>query len=362
MHETLPDLVIGKLKINPPFILGGMGVRVTEHKLCAAAANTGMAGTIASVGLGHNAVKGRNYVQGSNNALAKEIKLARKLTKGVIGVNIMVALTNYAEMCTTAAKEKADYIISGAGLPMKLPEYVGESDIALIPIVSSGRAAKILCNKWLTSYNRLPDAFVVEGVDAGGHLGFNMAEVEAWNEDSHVRVCKEVLQVAKDYEEISGKHIPVIAAGGIFDGNDIGKMLAIGCEGVQMATRFVTTEECQAPDNFKQAIINSTIDDMVIIKSPVGMLGRAIKSPFTERVNAGETIPFKCPFHCISVCKPKEVPFCIAVALLNAVDGDIDNGVMMAGHNAYRVKEILPIKKLVDELTSEAVAYLNRAK
>ena len=360
MLEKLPDLVIGKLRINPPFILGGMGVRLTEHKLCSAAANTGMAGTIASVGLGHYAVKGKNYVNGSNSALAEEIKLTRSLTNGVIGVNIMVALSNYAEMCTTAAKEEADYIISGAGLPLKLPEYVGDSPIALIPIVSSGRAAKILCNKWHTSYNRLPDAFVVEGVEAGGHLGYNQKEIDVWNEDSLERVCKEVIQVAKEYEDMTGKHIPVIAAGGVFDGNDIGRMLEIGCEGVQMATRFVTTVECQAPDNFKQAIIDSTIDDMVIIKSPVGMLGRAIKSPFTERVNAGETIPFNCPFHCISVCKPKEVPFCIAVALLNAVDGDIDNGVMMAGQNAYRVKEILPIQTLVDELTNEALAYLNK--
>jgi NAD(P)H-dependent flavin oxidoreductase YrpB (nitropropane dioxygenase family) len=357
--NKLPSLKIGRLDINPPFILGGMGVRITNHVLAAAVANLGMAGTIASVGLCDRKTKREQYASASNAALIKEIRAARELTKGVIGVNIMVALTNYEELAKTAAKENVDYIISGAGLPLDLPELTKGSNTALIPIVSSVRAADIILKKWRKKYDRLPDAFIVEGALAGGHLGYNLKEIDGWNKDSLADICKEIILLCKEIEKETGQHIPVIAAGGLYDGADIAKMLKIGVEGVQLATRFIATIECSIPDKIKQALIKSRKDDIVVINSPVGLPGRVLKNKFVERILRGEKMKFDCPYHCLKTCTPETAPFCIAEALVNAYEGDFDNGIIMPGSNAYKIKKIVPVKELVDTLVNETIQNMN---
>ncbi|HEY3297059.1 MAG TPA: nitronate monooxygenase family protein [Armatimonadota bacterium] len=358
--KTLPTLKIGKLSINPPFILGGMGVRSSDHPLVAAVANCGMAGTIASVGLVQNECRGQAYVEASNEGLFEEIRKARALTKGPVGVNIMVALTNYDELVKTAVKAGVDYIISGAGLPLNLPTLAKGSDVCLIPVVSSARTAEIICKRWLSRDDRLPDAVVVEGAMAGGHLGYSLDEVSGWGARSLETICSEVIAVCKKYEEKIGKHIPVIAAGGVFDGSDIARLLKIGVEGVQMATRFLATDECTLPRNCKQLILDSKKEDMAIIKSPVGMPGRAIRNELVRRVERGEKLPISCPYHCLRTCSPGEASFCIADALIKAHKGDAEFGLLMAGANAYRIKEIVPVKKLIDDLVAETLAALEK--
>ena len=239
--KKLPPLKVGNLIIDPPFILGGMGVRITDHNLVSAVADCGMAGTIASVGLCKTGTKKENYVEESNKALISEIKKTRELTKGIIGINIMVALTNYAELVKTAINENIDYIACGAGLPLDLPRLAKKGKTFLIPIVSSSRAVEIICKRWLKKYDRLPDAIIVEGALAGGHLGFKRDVIFNWNQNNLIAICKDVIQICKQYEEKTGKYIQVIVAGGIFNGEDIARFLKIGIAGIQMATRFITT-------------------------------------------------------------------------------------------------------------------------
>jgi nitronate monooxygenase len=317
-----------------------------------------MAGTIASVGLVRGECKGRAYVEESNAGLIEEIRKSRELTNGIVGVNIMVALTNYDELVRTAVAEKVDYIISGAGLPLALPALAKDSGVPLMPLVSSARAADIVCTRWLGRDNCLPDAIVVEGALAGGHLGFSMEEVAEWDERTLESVCAEVISVARKYETQTGKHIPVIAAGGVYDGTDIARLLRVGVEGVQIATRFLATDECSLPANCKQLIIDAKEEDMVVIKSPVGLPGRAVRNELVERTLRGEKSPISCPYHCLRTCNPLEALFCIAAALVGAHEGDDKNGLIMAGRNAYRIHEIVPVRQLVDELVAEASAAL----
>lgn len=358
--DALPTLKIKNLKINPPFILGGMGVRSTDHPLVSAVANCGMAGTIASVGLVGGECRGKAYVDASNEGLLEEIRLSRELSDGIIGVNIMVALTNYDELVKTAVSAKVDYIISGAGLPLGLPALAKDSGVCLIPIVSSARTAEIICKRWWSRDGVLPDAIVVEGALAGGHLGLSREEVSQWTDYTLGEVCADVIQVARKYEDETGKHIPVVAAGGVFDGADIARLLNIGVEGVQMATRFLATDECSLPLNCKQLIVDAERDDMMIINSPVGLPGRAVRNELVEKILRGETFPISCPYHCLKTCNPATVPFCIAAALISAHDGDDKNGLIMAGYNAYRIHEIVPVRKLVDQLVAETQIALSQ--
>jgi len=286
-------------------------------------------------------------------ALKKEIRKARQMTQGVLGVNIMVALTNFADMVKTAIDEGIDIIFSGAGLPLNLPQYLKKTDhTKLVPIVSSPRAAAVLTRRWVERYNYVPDAFVVEGPLAGGHLGFN-AEQLTDSDYALEKIIPKVIAEVKVSEEKYQKSIPVIAAGGVYSGADIKKFLELGVSGVQMATRFVTTDECDAAPEFKKAYLKSKKEDLVIIKSPVGMLGRAIKNKFISDVAEGKNKPFKCPFHCITTCDYQKSPYCIALALINAQRGNLKQGFAFSGANAYRAKEIIPVKKLIDSLVQE---------
>lgn len=345
---------IGDLEIPVPIVQGGMGVGISLSNLASAVANNGGVGVIATVGIGLITNKPyKNYRQVNIDALREEIRKARKMSNGIIGVNIMVALTNYADMVNTSIEEGIDVIFSGAGLPLDLPKYLPEGcKTKLVPIVSSGRAAQILATKWKQNFNYLPDAFVLEGPKAGGHLGYKYEQID----DERFQLenlIPDVLKVAKELENQHGKHIPVIVGGGIYTGADIRKFIEMGAEGVQMGTRFVATHECDASTEFKEMYVKARKEDVTIIKSPVGMPGRVIINQFVRDMEAGKQRPVKCRHHCIHTCDFRTTPFCIADALLEAQTGRLENGFAFTGSNVHLVHEIVSVAEVFESLKKE---------
>lgn len=349
-------LRIGSLTAPLPVIQGGMGVGISLSSLAAAVAEEGGIGTIAAVGIGMSEPDVyTNFVEANVRALRREIRKAREKTRGILAVNVMVAMTNYAEMVRTAVEEKVDLLLSGAGLPLDLPRYLGEGAATrLAPIVSSGRAAALLCKRWMDRFGVLPDAVVVEGPLAGGHLGFKPEDLSLPRNALEVLV-PEVVEAVKPFEDLVGRPIPVVAAGGVYTGADILAFERLGAAGVQMATRFVTTFECDAAAAFKQAYLDAGPEDLRIIQSPVGLPGRAIGNAFLDAVEAGEKTPFRCPYHCISTCDYQKAPYCIALALVNAQKGNLRSGFAFAGANAHRARGILSVKQTVEALRREYV-------
>ncbi len=360
----MKSIKIGNLNINIPIIQGGMGVGISLSGLASAVANQGGVGVISAAGLGviYNE-HSKDYNEASIYGLKEEVRKAREATKGVIGVNVMVAMSNFADMVSTAISEKVDIIFSGAGLPLSLPSFLKPDSVTkLAPIVSSARAAKVLCEKWLANYNYIPDAIVVEGPKAGGHLGYAADQLEDQNY-SLEHILPEVVEVVKEFSAAHSCNIPVIAGGGIYTGADINKIMELGADGVQLGTRFVTTEECDADIAFKQSYIDAKESDIEIIQSPVGMPGRAIHNGFLERIKSGETHPKSCPFNCIKTCKVERSPYCIMLALYNAFKGKLSRGYAFAGSNAWRAQKIESVKELFATLTreyDEAIANLKR--
>ncbi len=350
----LNELRIGDLVSRLPIVQGGMGVRISMAGLASAVANEGGIGVISAAVPGiHEPDFATNSAEANIRALRNEIRKARKMTDGVLGVNVMVALSDFGAMVRTSIEEGIDIVFSGAGLPLDLPGYlVGQAKTKLAPIVSSARAARILCQKWLARFNYLPDAMVVEGPKAGGHIGFKAEQIDDPNFTLD-HLVTEVIAALEPFEAEHKKKIPVIAAGGIYNGEDIHRYLELGAAGIQMGTRFVATHECDADVAFKQAYVDSREEDMVVIKSPVGMPGRAIRNEFTEAVAQGRKKPFKCPFHCIKTCDSSKSPYCIALALGNARKGKLKHGFAFAGKNAYRVDRIVSVKELMRTLMEE---------
>jgi len=350
----LNPLQIGDLTASIPIIQGGMGVGISLSGLAAAVANCGGVGVIASAGIGMSEPDFfSDFVEANTRGLRKEIRKAREAAEGIIGVNIMVAMTNYADIVRTAIEEGIDIIFSGAGLPLKLPQYrPPESKTKLVPIVSSARATSLLCKHWKERFDYLPDAIVVEGPLAGGHLGFHSDQIDDPNYALE-KLIPEVIAAVKPYEEKYGCKIPVIAAGGIYTGADILKFIKLGAAGVQMGTRFVVTEECDASEDFKQTYLASSEEDIMIIKSPVGLPGRVIRNEFVEAMNRGEKEPFQCPYHCIITCDYHHTPYCIALALIQAQRGKFRHGFAFAGANAWRTEKIVKVKELIDSLVKE---------
>jgi nitronate monooxygenase len=349
----LPHLQIGNLVAKYPIIQGGMGVGVSLSGLASAVANCGGIGVISCAQIGFREENFELNARDANiNAIRKEIRKARKLSpKGVLGVNIMVAMQNYEEMVRTSIEEGIDIIISGAGLPLSLPKLVENSNTKIAPIVSSGKAANIILKLWLKRYNKIPDFVVVEGPEAGGHLGFSVDQLSQKLQLSDI--VKEVIETVRPYEEEYNVKIPVIAAGGIYTGQDIAKFLNIGAAGVQMATRFVATNECDAHINFKMAYLNSKKEDIIIVKSPVGMPGRAIRNKFINKTFEGRIAPTKC-YYCIKKCDVKTTPYCITCALIEAVEGNTDEGLVFTGSSAYRLNKIVSVRELMNELVEDA--------
>lgn len=347
-------LNIGDLKIRVPIIQGGMGIGISLSKLASAVANMGGVGIIATVGIGLTGKQtGEGYKKSNIDAIREEIRKARALTPGVLGVNIMSVLTNFSDMVRISMEEKIDIIFSGAGLPLDLPSYLVEgAKTKLVPIVSSGRAASIIAHKWQQNYNYLPDAFVVEGPKAGGHLGFKADALQDISNKLE-NLVEEVVKVAQEIKEKFNKEIPVIAAGGIFTGSDINEIMKKGATGVQLGTRFVATEECDASSEFKQAIVDASEEDVQIIKSPVGMPGRSIFNRFLQEAKDGERRPKVCKHNCIRSCNPKTTLYCISEALLSAFKGNLKDGFAFVGSNAGKVKEISTVEQVFNELHDE---------
>jgi nitronate monooxygenase len=348
------ELKIGDLVAKIPIIQGGMSVGISLSGLASAVAEEGGIGVIgtAMIGMSESDLYS-NGLEANLRALKKEIRKTRAMTQGIIGVNIMVALTNYADMVKLSIEEGIDIIFCGAGLPLDLPKYLTNgSKTKLVPIISSDRAAKIICRKWLSKFNYLPDALVVEGPKAGGHLGFKMEQI---NDPDFVleKIVPQVIDAIKPFEKDHQKDIPVIAAGGVYSGKDIYNFLKMGAAAVQMGTRFVATHECDAAIEFKQAFVDAQEDDLVLIKSPVGLPGRAVRNKFIEDVNLGVRKPFKCPYHCIKTCDYKNSPYCISFALINAKKGKLKHGFAFAGTNAYRIDKIISVKALITSLLQE---------
>lgn len=354
LPEGLNPLVIGDKVTRFPIVQGGMGVGISLSGLASAVANEGGIGVIAAAGIGmFERDFYSNYLEANIRALRSEIRRAKSLTRGVLGVNIMVAFSNYADFVRTVIEEEIDVIFSGAGLPLTLPQFLGSnSKTKLVPIVSSAKAARLICKRWLSRYDYIPDAIVVEGPMAGGHLGFSIEQIHDQS-FSLERLVPGIIEEVRDFSDRQGKPIPIIVAGGIFAGADIRKFLELGADAVQMGTRFVCTEECDADDLFKQAYLNAKAEDVVIITSPVGMPGRAIRNSFLDDVSAGAKKPFSCPYHCIISCDYKNSPFCIAQALMNAKRGRFGHGFAFAGSNVYKVNDIISVKELFARLVSE---------
>lgn len=351
----LPSLKIGDLVAKLPIVQGGMGVGVSGSSLAAAVAVEGGVGIISGVQIGYREQDFETNTLNANiRAMKNEIRRAKELSHGgIIGVNLMVAINHYDEMVEACIEGEADLIISGAGLPMNLPKLVEGSNVKIAPIVSSGKAATLIIKNWTKKYSRIPDLVVVEGPEAGGHLGFKREELNIENKVPLEVIVSEVIDAVAPFEEEYEKKIPVIAAGGIYTGEDIAKFINLGAAGVQMGTRFVATKECDASIEYKNAYLNSKEEDIKIIQSPVGLPGRAIRNKFISKAEEGRIPPVKC-YNCIKKCNPKETPYCISNALINAVKGNCEDGLIFVGSSAFKLDKIITVKELMEELVEDA--------
>ena len=338
-----------------PIIQGGMGVGISMHKLAGNVSKEGGIGIISTADIGYQEEDFyKNPMKANLRAIGKEIKMAREIAgeDKILGVNIMVALKNYADIVKECVKQKIDLIISGAGIPKELPDYVKGTKTKIAPIVSSLRCCKLIVKHWMSKYNYVPDMIVIEGPEAGGHLGFKQDELLDENKPKLEDITVEVVSYIKEIEKETGKEIPVIAAGGIWDGKDIKKFMSLGASGVQMATRFVATDECDASIEFKNAYVNAKKEDIKIIKSPVGMPGRAIYNNFIKLTENGKSKIERC-YNCIKTCDVKNTPYCITKALINAAKGNMKDALIFCGSNVDKIKEIVPVRVLMRELVSQ---------
>ncbi len=370
----LRPLVIGKLKAVRPVIQGGMGVGISLSSLAGAAAKAGGIGIISTAQIGFSRPDfKKNPMEANLKAIHTELEKARKIApEGILGFNIMVATKEYAKYVKEAVKAGADVIISGAGLPIDMPKFVKEAEgredcssrrTMIAPIVSSVKSAMVICRMWDRKYQTAPDFVVVEGPRAGGHLGFSREQLteygadtdhvaETYDEGKYDSEIRGIIDLVKSFAEKYGKKIPVISAGGVFDHKDVLHHLALGADGVQVGTRFVTTEECDAPMAYKKAYLDAGQEDIVIVKSPVGMPGRAITNKFLEQVSKGPLKVEWC-FQCLEHCNPAQVPYCITKALINAAEGRIDDALLFCGSNAYRCEKIETVEDVMKELCGE---------
>lgn len=351
-QKMLSPIMIGDLRLPVPIFQGGMGIGVSLNRLAAAVAIEGGVGVISAANPGFLEPDFRTNPKEANiRALGRQIRAAVEAIKdipnrGLIGVNIMCAIQQYEDMVKTAVEAGADLIISGAGLPTHLPALVKDSKIKLIPIVSSARAAAVIIKSWAKKYDRAPDAVIFEGPDAGGHLGFKKDQIE----DAQKNFYQTLAEIKEEIQNIP--NCPLIAAGGIYSREDIDKALTYGADGVQLGTRFVTTEECDADMKFKEAYLNATEEDVTIVSSPVGMPGRALRNEFVKRIEAERLAPKRCN-NCLVTCDPKTTPYCITDALMEAAKGNVENGLIFCGSNAWKADKITTVKEIFKELQGE---------
>ncbi len=367
-------LAIRDLKAEIPVIQGGMGVGVSLSRLAGNVARCGGIGIISTAQIGYQEPEfDQHPIETNLKAIRTQISRAKEIAEGgIVGVNIMAATRRYEDYVRAAAEAGADLIISGAGLPANLPALIQQSGTKIAPIVSSLKSASVICRLWDRKYRRCPDLVVIEGPKAGGHLGFSLDELENIQEEDYEAEIKGIIELVHRYSEKYQYHIPVVVAGGIYDGKDMKHMLELGADGVQVATRFVTTWECDASQAYKEAYLKAKKEDIQIVKSPVGMPGRAIRNAFirktekqaaireTERNSEtsllenerplGKTINWKC-HQCLEKCNPKEIPYCITDALINAVKGNTDHGLVFCGANAWRAEKMEHVSEIMKEFS-----------
>lgn len=347
---TVKPLQIGELIARVPVIQGGMGVGISLSSLAGAVAAEGGIGIISTAQIGYREPDFDVDPIGANlRAIGLEIRKAREIARGgILGVNIMVATRKYEEYVKAAVAAGIDLIISGAGLPMELPRIVGNARTKLAPIVSSVKSAKVIMRYWWKKYSRLPDVVVIEGPLAGGHLGFHKEQLE---NIEGLHYDEEVQSIIAHVNEVAAEHdrqIPVVMAGGIYTREDMEHYMEMGAAGVQMATRFVTTYECDADMAYKQSYLDARKEDIVIVQSPVGMPGRAILNPFMKRAKEGQIPHGRCHL-CVSTCNPAQTPYCITDALINAVTGKVDDALLFCGTNAYRATRLEHVSSIMEE-------------
>ena len=351
----MKTLKIGELTARIPVIQGGMGVGISLSGLAGSVAACGGVGVISTAQIGYRDPEfEKDPIKTNLRVIGEEIQKAREIAKGgILGVNIMVATKQYAEYVKAAVKAGIDLIISGAGLPMELPKLVAGSKTKIAPIVSTVKAARVICRFWDHHYQRMPDLVVIEGPKAGGHLGFSRKQLEEFTPVTYDQEIRGILAEVKKYADKYGKEIPVVVAGGIFTREDMLHAMELGADGVQMGTRFVTTYECDASQAYKQTYLRAKKEDIVIVDSPVGMPGRAIDGEFIHSVNNGLEKPRKCSFHCIKTCDYTKSPYCIIKALYNAAKGNMKKGYAFAGSNAFLADKISSVKEVMNTLERE---------
>lgn len=351
------QLNINGLIATLPIVQGGMGIGVSLSGLASAVANQGGIGVISAVAIGMTDPEYKNNLRESNiKVLRNEIRKAKLLSSGIIGVNIMMAVTDFDNLLNVALEEKIDIVFVGAGLPIgSIFEKFKNSTTKFAPIVSSARAAKLIFQQWSDKFSRIPDAVVIEGPLAGGHLGYHKSDVvdPDNNLNGLISIIEDTIPVIEKFEKLYNQKIPIIAGGGIYNGEDIHQILQSGAQGVQMGTRFITTTECDVSDAFKYEFINSNQNSITIIDSPVGLPGRVISNDFVKDIQAGNQKPIKCGWKCLSKCDYKNVQFCIAEALLNASKGNFSKGFAFSGINGYKATEIVSVKETIDQLVAE---------
>ena len=351
-------LVIGNLIAKLPIIQGGMGVGISLSKLAGTVSALGGIGVISTAQIGFTEPEFRkNPLKENLKMIGEHIKRAREIApKGILGVNIMVATQNYSLYVKEAIKNGIDIIISGAGLPIDLPQLAKGTKTKLIPIVSIFKSASVLFKMWDRKSNTTPDAVIIEGPKAGGHLGFSPEELQADNDADYAsnydNEIKKIIELIKEYEVKYEKTIPVIKAGGIHTKEDMEHAFSLGAQAIQVGSKFIPTHECDANIRYKKAYLNVEPEDIVIIKSPVGMPGRAIKNALIERTFAGR-IPIKKCFNCINTCNPKTTPYCITEALIAAAQGDVENGLLFCGANPPKQRQIRSVKEVLDDFITK---------
>lgn len=357
--EIMNHLNIGNLVSKWPIIQGGMGIGVSLSSLAGAVAKEGGIGIISGVQIGYREEDFlKNNLEANKRALRSEIRKAREIApEGIIGVNLLAAMTTYNELIQTAIEEGIDLIVTGAGLPLDLPHLVKGTRTKVAPVVSSGKAAKLISKVYDKKFGLTADLFIVEGPLAGGHLGFKKEVMEDESYMDLKDILKEVLVEIRPFEEKYGVKIPVVVAGGIYDGKDIAEFMKAGASGVQMGTRFVATEECDADMDFKMAYVNAKPEDIRLVNSPVGMPGRAIENSFTKKIDEGR-IPVRRCYNCLIPCDPRTTPYCISDALMHSAGGE--EGLIFAGANAHKVSKIVSVKDLMKELVEETREHLAR--
>lgn len=349
----MKPLKMGNIEAKVPVIQGGMGIGISLSGLAGAVAKEGGIGIISAAQIGFREPDFKENPKEANlRAIKTEYEKARAIApEGIIGFNLMVAMRHYDEYVRAAIDAGADLIVSGAGLPTDLPAIAGDADVKLAPIVSTEKSAKVILKYWDKKYSRIPDLLVIEGPKAGGHLGFDLGQLEQFDSiPSYDEEVKKILEVKRRYEEKYDRKIPVALGGGIDDAVAAEHAFSLGVDAIQVATRFVTTKECDADIRYKQAYIQAKKEDIVIVKSPVGMPGRAIKNTMMERVLSGEKLSPKACYGCLRKCNPKEIPYCITEALIHAAKGEVEEALLFCGAGAYKAERIETVKEVIDGL------------